>query len=424
MKEGLVWRNASWLMAGKVAQLLVNLAVSVLTARYLGPANFGLIQYGAAYTGCAASLCNLGIPSVLVKELGDEPGADGQILGTALVLQGLSSILCGTGILCLAFVADQADATVLAVVGLSCVGMVFRILEGLRYWFQARLQCGVVAGVSLAAYTVAAVYKAVLLVLGKNVCWLALSTAVEYACLGVLYLAAYRKCGGGKLQFSSHRGRKLWATGRYFILPGLLASIYTQTDRLLLKQICGEQELGCYAAAVSISGAWCFVLSAVIDAMYPVITRTYGDAENFRRRNRQLYAVIFYLSMGMSGGIAWLAEPLVELLYGGAYLSGAVPLRILTWCTAFSYLGVARNAWVVCENRQKHLLWVYAAGAGVNVAVNLVLIPCWGAAGAAAASLAAQMVTALAVPLCTRGLRENAQLMLDAILWKGMGWKP
>ncbi len=44
-----------------------------------------------------------------------------------------------------------------------------------------------------------------------------------------------------------------------------------------------------------------------------------------------------------------------------------MPLRIITWYTAFSYLGVARNAWIVCENKQKYLKWVYGAAAVSNV---------------------------------------------------------
>ena len=60
-------QNAGWLIGGKAVQMLIHLAVGMLTARFLGPGNYGLIQYAAAYTAFFASICTLGIHSVLVR---------------------------------------------------------------------------------------------------------------------------------------------------------------------------------------------------------------------------------------------------------------------------------------------------------------------------------------------------------------------
>ena len=165
------------------------------------------------------------------------------------------------------------------------------------------------------------------------------------------------------------------------------------------------------------------MLAAVIDAFYPEITNAHKtDAGLFARRNKQLYAILFYVSAAVSLLITCCAKPAVALLYGKAYLPAVTPLRVLTWHTAFSYLGVARNAWIVCENRQKYLIWVYAAAAAVNVLLNRLLIPAWGAAGAAVASLTAQVVTAIIAPCFIPGLRENAKLMADGICLKNV-WR-
>ena len=114
-------------------------------------------------------------------------------------------------------------------------------------------------------------------------------------------------------------------------------------------------------------------------------------------------------------------SPLViKILYGDAYMPSVQPLRIITWYTAFSYLGVARNAWVVCKGRQKYLTPLYAGAAIANVALNIVFIPLWGASGAAVASLIAQLLTSIIIPLFIKGLRENSVMMLEAICFKGL----
>lgn len=417
LKNSLMAKNAGWLILGKLAQMVINFFVGLLTARYLGPENYGLINYAAAYTGFFSSFCSLGINSVLVKELTDDTEAHGEILGTTLFLQAVSSTLAAISIVCIAYIADDGDAIIMAVVFLTSIGMVFRLFEAFNYWFQSRLQSRVTAMASLAAYAITAAYKVILLIQGKNVVWFAFATAVDYICLAVFLLIAYKKHGGGKLCISLKRGKGLLRKSCHFILPGLMVAIYAQTDKIMLKQMISEAEIGYYSTAVSLCSVWCFVLSAIIDSLYPEIAKAHKtDKKLYIQRNKQLYAIVFYMSMGVSLAITCLAKPAVYILYGGVYLPAVTPLRVITWYTAFSYLGVARNAWIVCENQQKHLIWVYASAAVSNVLLNLLLIPRFGATGAAAASLLAQVVTTMIAPFFINGLRENAKLMVDAIL--------
>ncbi len=203
-----------------------------------------------------------------------------------------------------------------------------------------------------------------------------------------------------------------------------MVSIYGQTDKLMLKQMINEAEIGYYSTALTLCSMWCFILSAVIDSAYPSIMEA-AKAQNeslFQRRNVQLYAIVFYLSVFVSLCFTVLARPLISIMYGASYFPAAAPLRIVTWYTAFSYLGVARNAWIVSKERQKYLFGIYASSAVANVILNYLLIPSMGASGAAIASLIAQVLTTLVVPFFMKDMRENSMLILDAILLKGILW--
>ena len=147
-----------------------------------------------------------------------------------------------------------------------------------------------------------------------------------------------------------------------------------------------------------------------------------GDEQLFKKRNVQLYAIVFYMSTAVSLGFTVLAKPIIYIMYGVNYLPAVNPLRIITWYTAFSYLGVARNAWVVAKERQRYLFAIYAASAMANVLLNYLLIPMMGASGAAIASLVAQVFTTLVVPFFIKDMRENSLLILDAIILKGIAW--
>ena len=99
-------------------------------------------------------------------------------------------------------------------------------------------------------------------------------------------------------------------------------------------------------------------------------------------------------------------------------VTAVAPLKVVTWYTAFSYFGVARTAWMVCNDKQKYLKYMYIFAAILNIGLNLIFIPVWGAVGAAFASLVTQMFTSIVLPYCIKDLRPNAKLMLEAIILK------
>ena len=146
------------------------------------------------------------------------------------------------------------------------------------------------------------------------------------------------------------------------------------------------------------------------------------DKNQFDRKNRQLYGIVFYVSIGVSIILTIFGRFAILLLYGKEYLPSSGALSVVTWYTAFSYLGVARNAWLVCENKQKYLKYTYAAAAIMNVILNSLMIPLWGAMGAGLASLITQMFTSIGLPAMIPDMRPNVKLMLQAIALKD--WRP
>ena len=409
-------RNAGWIIGGRIANKLLAFLVGILTARYLGPSNYGLINYAATYITFFASLCTLGINSVIIKDFVDHPGEEGEAIGTTLVLRAISSFLSAVMIVGVSSFLDREEPLTILVVAVSSLGLLFQIFDTLNQWFQYRLQSKYASAAALISYIAVSGYKLYLLMNGKSVVWFALATSVDYVVLAVVLLAAYRKNGGPRLKVSGRKAKQLLAASVSFILASLMASVYASTDKLMLKQLLDDSAVGYYGVAVSLSTTWAFVIQAVITSVQPSIIQAYGvDRQLFEKRNIQLYAIVFYAATLVSLVICLLAKVIVVFLYGEIYAQAITPLRIVVWYTAFSYLGVARNTWMVCENKQKFLKYLYLCAALVNVLLNALLIPRYGAAGAAMASLLTQILTTFILPLLIRPLRANAVLMLDAI---------
>lgn len=411
-----VVKNAGWIIGGRLANKLLAFLVGILTARYLGPNNYGLINYAAAYTTFFASLCTLGINSIIIKNFVDHPDEEGKTIGTSLLLRAASSFLSAVMIVGIVCFVDGDEPLTIAVVALSSIGLIFQIFDTLNYWFQSRLQSKFSTIASLISYIVVSAYKIILLVCGKNVMWFAVASSLDYIVLSAFLLIAYFADGGKRFSFSFSKAKELLKSSSSFIVSGIMVSIYASTDKLMLKQMLDESSVGHYSLASSISVTWAFLLTAVIDSVYPEIVRAYGtDKRGYERKNRQLYSIVIYVSVIMSSLICIFARPIVGILYGDSYLPAVQPLRIIVWYTCFSYLGVARNAWIVCENLQKYLKYLYMSAAVINVVLNFFLIPIWGASGAAFASLVTQMSTTVLLPALIRPLRPNAKLMMEAV---------
>lgn len=415
-------KNAGWLIGGKIIQMLLSLFVGVLTSRYLGPSNLGLVNYGLSYTTFFASLCNLGINSVLVKEIIDNPDKEGTVIGTSLVLRAISSFLSMLVIIGICFIIDNDEPLTLLVVSLCSFGVIFQILETFNYWFQSKLKSKFTAIAILIGYIATSVYRVVLMITKQPVQYFALATSIDYLVVGIFLIVSYFANGGRRLSFSWSYAKALLGRSWHFIIPGLMVAVYSQTDKFMLKQMINETEIGYYSTALTVCNMWCFVLAAIIDSLYPSIMELHknNNIEQYIKRNKQLYAIVFYTAVVVSSIICLFAPLIIQILYGEAYAPSVNPLRIITWYTAFSYLGVARNAWIVSNNRQKYLTWIYLGSAVANVALNIVLIPLLGSSGAALASLGAQIFTIFVMPIFIKPLRENTKMMAEAIIFKGI----
>lgn len=414
-------KNAGWMIGGKVMQMLLGLFVGVLTARYLGPSEYGLINYAATYTAFFSSLCSLGINSVIIKDFVDNPGEQGTSIGTTFVLRFISSVLSMVTIFAAVNLIDSGEEITIAVVMLSSLSLLFHIFDTLNCWFHYKYMAKIVAISSCIAYTAVAIYKITLLVLEKDIRWFAFSTSVDYIVIAVVLIIVYFKNGGPRFRFSWSKGKKLLAKSYPYILSGMMVAVYAQTDKIMIKHMMNSADVGYYSTASAICSMWTFVLAAIIDAIFPTIYRVYRtDQDMFERKNRQLYAIVIYLSLAVSVGFIILGEPVIWILYGEEYIPAASSLKIITFGTVFSYLGIARHAWIVCKNMQKHLTTISLFAAIANVMMNCLLIPAIGIDGAALASVMVQFFTCFVVPIFIKGMRPNIRLMVEAFLLKNV----
>lgn len=410
-------KNAIWIISGKVVQMALSFIVSILSARYLGPSNLGVINYVQSYVAFFTAFCTLGINGLIINDFVEHPNEEGTAIGTTILMRAISSLLSGIMIVAIVSILDR-DEPITKVVAILCsLSLIFNVFDTINFWFQSRYKSKFSSLATLIGYIATTIYKLFLLICRKSVVWFALASSIDYAVIALALLIIYKRCNGPKFKYSYEKGKQLLSKSYHFILASMMVAIYGQTDKLMLKQMLSEAEVGYYSIATSVCSMWTFILTAIIDSIYPTIInlKKDGQEEAYKQKNIQLYTIVLYASISVSILLQFFGRPIVLLLYGDAYAPSISVLKIVTWYTAFSYLGVARGAWLVCENKQKYLKYMYVGAAICNVLLNFSLIPIMSASGAALASLITQMLTSIVIPFCVPAMRENAIMMIDAI---------
>lgn len=419
LKNSKVAKNSMWIIADRIFQMIISLIIGSLTARYLGPTNYGIINYGASIIALFLSIAKLGLENIIIKEYVDNRNKNGEIIGTAMILRLCASFISILLIFILITILRPNEKIIIIVTMLQSLSLIFQSYEIIDYWFQSNLQSKYTSIAKSIAYTIVAIYKVILLLFRKPVEWFALATTLDYFIIFIFLYIVYKKKSTQKLFFSKRILKGLLSKSYHFIISGMFVTLYTQIDKIMIGEFLDSSQVGLYSAAVTICALWGFIPEALINSLRPVIYELKSKSEKeYANKLKLLYFIVFWLGIVFATIVSIFSKIIINILYGSAYISAQTALIIAVWYTAFAYLGSARNIWFISENKIKYSKKCVIFGALSNLILNYILIPKYGINGAAVATLISQIIVALIAPLFYKEIRVSTKIMLESIFLK------
>lgn len=409
--------NTGWIVGGKVFQMLISLIITSITARYLGPNNYGLINYANAFISFFTSICTLGLNGIIVKEFVTHRDKEGEIIGTAIAMRLIVSIISMISIYFLMLNIGKGDNQLVMIAVLQSVSIFFASFDIINYWYQSNLQSKFSTIIQSIAYIAMSIYRVIILIQKKDVTWFAFAISLETMVVAILLYYSYKKNRkpNQNIVFSFYWVKKLIKQSYPFILSGIMITVYGQMDKIMIGGMLDQTSVGLYSTAITITGLWSFIPIAFLDSARPLIMEAKNTNHDlYIRRLKQLYAFIIWLSILYAIAMCLFSKLIILILYGEAYLGAQKALIITVWYCAFSYLGSAKNIWIICEGKMKFEALFTLIGAITNVLLNYVLIPIYGIVGAAFATLITQIITNFLIMFFFRETRENARLILSS----------
>lgn len=409
-------RNVAWLAAEKALRLVLVTGVGFWVARHLGPGRYGILVTATALVGLFQPLAELGLEALARRQFLAATATVPRLATTVLLLR-LASAACALVVLA-------------TVVGWGGIGGEERrllvILAPLLFqpgfwladsWLQTRLEARI-AVLALVAATVAGALARVMLILGDAPLAAFAAVAVMEVSFGALLLAwAAHRRGFRYGHFDSVLARRLLREAWPLLLSGFAVMAYLRTDVVMLRWINGDRAAGIYTAATRLTEVWYFVPGAVAASLLGTLLAARAAGRRiYEDRMQSFYDLNAGLAFGLGLPTALLSPWIVRLAFGEPYAEAAPVLCWLAGTLVFIFLGVARGQYLVNEGHTGFYLASTMAGLLSNVGINLVLIPRYGACGAAAATLVAQAVATWLSTFCFAPVRANAWMQTRALL--------
>jgi O-antigen/teichoic acid export membrane protein len=411
--------NMAWLFSDKLLRMGVGLFVSVWVARYLGPEDFGLFSFAIAFVSIFGGLSTLGLPGIVVRDIVSEPKSSLETLGSSFVLQVIGGITAFTLLLILIPIFRPHDRSAISIVTIIGLTLLFKASESIKCWFESQVQSKYTVWAENAVFVAIAVTKIGLILASASLLAFVWITFLEGVVTSILLFAMYEWAGGRirVWRFSLARAKTLLHHSWPLILSGLAVVVYMRIDQIMLGQMLDDKAVGIYTAAVRISEAWYFIPVAIVGSVFPSLLDAKKTSETlYLEKFQKLYDILVMVALVVAIPVTFLADQIVEELFGKEYIEAGTILSIHIWTALFVFLGVASGKWFLAENRQLLAFQRVFLGMVVNIALNLVLIPKYGGDGAAVATLVSQAVAALLIDVIHKDTRLMFRMKLKACL--------
>lgn len=407
--------NTSWMIGSKIYSMLVSLIVGSLSARYLGPSNYGILNYGTAIISFFNVISSLGLASTLVVEMVQKSDKIGSYLGTSLFFRFIISIASFIGIVGMVIIIEPGNKQLQIVTALQAISVILNTYEVLLCWFQMKLQMKYVTIASMLALTVTGVWRVLLLANKASIELFALSTSVTALVSGICVIYFFVKDTYPNLCVNVKDGIYLVRNSYHFIISGLAVTLYSQLDRIMLGKMLSSEVVGYYSAAMTIATMWEFVPQALINSSRPVLTELkMKNLEEYEKKYKILLLGISLLGIVVGGGFLVLGKLIIFILYGKSYAPAVPTLQILIWSTSFAMIGTTRVIWTVNENQGHLEKYFTVMGSVVNIILNAIFIPYFGIVGAAITTLVSQVFVGVIAPLFFKESRPFVRLYFES----------
>ncbi len=371
--------NLSWLLFDKLFRASLNILLSILFARHLGPENFGVLNYLVAFIFLFNAISSLGMNPVLTNLIVKKKNFNKNLLMSAYHFRFFASLICYIFfiLIILTFHEKEIYLNYSLIAGLI---IILKSSEILFSYFEAKLLSKFI----VISQLVGLIFLAFIafFVINKNLndiyiyYGLLVDAVIVFLLINYFYILDNKRIFN-KFQFNKIKSLILKS------LPVLISSLsiilYMRIDQIMINSLVNEYQLGIYSVSVRYVEIFHFIPKIIMISLLPILLTSKKYVYDLLKIN----SIIFKFSIFLTVLIFLSSDFIIPFLFGNEYSESILITKILSFSLLFVFFGVVNEHWYISKNLQKYYAIYVFLGAILNIIFNYILINKIGIQGAA-----------------------------------------
>lgn len=403
------------LVAGTFLSKAIMYFYRLLVAQQLGPGDYGLLNLGLAVFWIGVSLSSTGIGAGIERKISDYIGKGKEERISAVIFGALSAYIpislvlavtmfFGAGLLENYVFHEEGIANIIRIFALAVpFQILYTSFDSVAKAFRKMRYVVYVDRIFRSVFTVGV--TGLLLFFGYGILGAVVAQlgAIILSSILIIYFTQKRvyPIFDNKVEAFSEERRKLISYSWPLFMSGIVGLVMNWTDTLLLGIMQTAETVGVYQAAFPTAQLLTVVSGGIGRALFPTVSEYYGKEKKDEAIEIASTSIKWIFSSTFPALLLMVAfaEPILRFLFGKGYTGGAMALSILGTAFFIRTMTSHSGKFIQSEDRTKISMYNSLGAAGLNVILNLILIPLYSQTGAALATAFSTSLIALVAVL-------------------------
>ncbi|MUL81735.1 oligosaccharide flippase family protein [Mycobacterium sp. CBMA247] len=375
---------------GMIASVLTVAA----TTRHLGPTGYGHLTTAVVFVGLWTSLTELGVGAVVVRRV---TSGKGELSRLVRVNAGMSLLYCVPLFLIAAtsgvLMYRGQDEVVRMVLIISCSLILTTITSCFEPVFLASVRFMAVAWSDLVSRIASLGATMLLIAMDANTVWFAVVQLIPPLVVLVIQGVAAARISDWRPVFSLSESWHLLRESLPQTGVLIIAVLYWRADGVILSLRSTPEQVGVYGLAYTLAFTLSVLSTFFQTSTLSAATHSFAvDRSEFARFVTRTVESMLFLGAPIAVVGIVVARPVVELVGSSEFgAHGGVTLALLLVAVTLTFLNAAISQALFAAHDQVFLFRLNLVNLVGNIVLNVVLTPSYGAMGAGAALIVAEL---------------------------------
>ncbi len=403
--------NFSWIFFDKLFRGSLNILLSIILARYLGPKDFGILNYLLALLFLFNILASFGINPILVNKIIKAKSDEDSLIINSYYFRLITSLFNFFLFILIIYFFNKNDLyfTYSLILGLS---LIFKSYEVLVSYFEAKslLKYIVISQLFGFISSLAIVTYIIYNNLDNKLLYFALTLdfIIVFFFINFFY---FRKKNKFFLRFSFLEIKKLISQSLPILVTSLSIYLYMRIDQIMINELLDEYNLGIYSVSVRYIEIFHFIPKIIMISYLPIILKS----KKYNSELLKLNSLLFKISLFIVVFLFISSKYIIPFIFGKFYIDSVLTTLILSFSLIFVFFGVVNEHWYVDKNYQKYYAINVLLGAITNISLNYLLIPKFGINGAAYSTLVTYFLIIFLFDIFSNKTKKLLQIKINSL---------